>query len=73
VPKRNGTARLPVARRGTNWQFRRYANCLTSPLPSSDKSEVSGSITYIPTKDLMKRYFWSREYKHLNAEVDRVD
>jgi hypothetical protein len=70
VPKRSGTNRLLVAYGGTKRQVTAHTNCLTSPFPSSDKSEVNGSIASIPTKDLMKGYFWSREYKHLNAEVD---
>jgi hypothetical protein len=62
---------LRVARRGTNRQIKGYTNRLTSPLSCTDKSELSGSISSIPTKDLMKGHFWSGERKHLNAEVNR--
>ena len=70
VPKRSGTTRLLVARRGTNGQVAGYTNCLTSPLASTDNAEADGSIPSSPTKGLIKGHFWSREYKHLNAEVD---
>ena len=60
VPKRNGTTRLELARRGTNGQFRAYTNRLTSTLSSSDNAEVGGSIPPSPTKDLIKRHFWIR-------------
>ena len=72
VPKRSGTIRLVVARRGTKRQFRWYTNALTSPLPSSDNAEADGSIPSSPTKDLVKAHFWSREYKHSNAEIGRA-
>ena len=72
VPKRNGTNRLLVARRGTNGRVKWYTNRLTSPLSSSGNAEADGSIPSSPTKDLMKKYFWSCEYKHPNAEVDRL-
>jgi hypothetical protein len=71
VPKRSGTSRLLVAHRGTKWQITGYTNRLTSPLCSSDNAEADGSTPSSPTKDLMKGHFWSREYEHLNAEVDR--
>ena len=38
VPKRSGTGRHSVARRGTKWQVRDYTNCLTSSLASTDKA-----------------------------------
>ena len=49
VPKRNGTSRLLVARRGTNGQVKGYTNCLTSVFASTDNAEVGGSIPSSPT------------------------
>ena len=72
VPKRSGTTRLSVARRGTNGQVKGYTNRLTSLLASTDNAEADGSIPSSPTKDLVKANFWSREYKHSNAEIDRA-
>jgi alkanesulfonate monooxygenase SsuD/methylene tetrahydromethanopterin reductase-like flavin-dependent oxidoreductase (luciferase family) len=40
VPKRSGTIRLVVARRDTNGQVRKYTNCLTSLLASTDNASL---------------------------------
>ena len=45
VPKRNGTTRLGVARRGTNRQVTRYTNRPTSPLSSSDNAGRPPNLT----------------------------
>ncbi len=61
-----------MARRGTNRQVRGYTNCLTSTLACTDNAQADGPVPSSPTKDLIKGHFWNREYKHLNAEVDRL-
>ena len=38
----------------------------------TDNAQADGPIPSSPTKDLIKGHFWNREYKHLNAEVDRL-
>ena len=60
VPKRSGTKRLSLARRGTNRQVKRHTNGLTSPLASTDNAEADGSIPSSPTKDLIKGHFSSK-------------
>jgi hypothetical protein len=40
-------------------------------LGSSDNAEADGWIPSSPTKDLMRKHFWTGEYKHLNAQVHR--
>ena len=60
VPKRSGTSRLLVARRGTKGQVKGYTNCLTSLLASTDNAEVGGSIPPSPTKSLVEGHFSSK-------------
>ena len=57
VPKRSGTSRLWVARRGTIRQVTGYTNCLTSLLASTDNAEADGSIPSSPTKSPAQRPF----------------
>ena len=69
VPKRSGTSCLLVARRGTNAAGQMAYQSSDQPFVRTDNAEADGSIPSSPTKGLMNGYFWSCEYKHLNAEV----
>jgi hypothetical protein len=73
-PKRAQTKWHAPSFDGPSWHEpagRRVYQLLTGPFVRTHNAEADGPIPSSPTKDLMKGYFWSREYKHLNAEVDR--